>query len=249
MLNKIINAFLQVDFKYLLTRSVVRSEMKPDLNIHPSVKIYNSRVFVKKGSKLTIGAGCVINNLNLFVNGNLNIGQNNFIDNGNDQRKSNPGVTIWVDHGNVTIGSYNRIRSKILVRFGAELKIGDRNTINDDSEIRADEKITIGDYNQISYRCVIWDTNTHHIYPDAKRRELTDTYYPIFGYEFEKPKTKEVSIGSDCWIGREAAILKGVVIQNSSVVGFRTTLSNCVVQEKTVVVQKIEHSVFQRNEH
>ena len=65
------------------------------------------------------------------------------------------------------------------------VRIGNYNNINERSWLRADEQITIGDYNQISYNVMIWDTNTHNIYTPSKRRELTEKYYPFFGYEYE----------------------------------------------------------------
>ena len=100
---------------------------------------------------------------------------------------------------------------------------------------------TIGDYNQISYNVMIWDTNTHNIYTPSKRRELTEKYYPFFGYEYEKPSTKPVKIGSDCWIAQNAAILKGTELEDEVIVGFCTILLGTSIPFGTTVVNKVEY--------
>lgn len=97
------------------------------------------------------------------------------------------------------------------------------------------------DYNQISYNVMIWDTNTHNIYTPSKRRELTEKYYPFFGYEYEKPSTKPVKIGSDCWIAQNAAILKGTELEDEVIVGFCTILLGTSIPFGTTVVNKVEY--------
>lgn len=100
---------------------------------------------------------------------------------------------------------------------------------------------TSRDYNQISYNVMIWDTNTHNIYTPSKRRELTEKYYPFFGYEYEKPSTKPVKIGSDCWIAQNAAILKGTELEDEVIVGFCTILLGTSIPFGTTVVNKVEY--------
>ena len=241
-MSKIINLIRRTKFKYLLTRSIVKGDIDTIIRIHTNTKIYNSKITVKQGGSLIIGKDCVIRNLNLLVEGTVNIGNSNLIDNGNS-----PSINITIANGNFNLGDFNRINSRILIRFGGSLTIGNHNNINDGTEIRADEKISVGDYNQISYNCVIWDTNTHNMYADAKRRELTNIHFPVFGFEFEKPKTKPIKIENDCWVGRGASILKGVTLNNSSIVGYNTTLSNCIIEERKIVVSKIENTIFERN--
>ncbi len=244
MINKLLKiskVLCELNFKFLIFNSIVRNQKHSKILIAKNVKISNSNIFVTKGSTLFIDKGCNIKNLNLFVNGNVSIGKNNIIDNGYCISKSSISV-----NGTLVIGDYNRIRSTIWIRFNGKLVIGSHNNINEESEIRCDESVTMGSYNQISYKCMIWDTNTHNIYSDEKRRELTDKFYPIFGYEYEKPKTKAIKIGDDCWIGREAALLKGVELKNSSIVGFRTTLSNCLIEKNKIVVSKRENLVMER---
>lgn len=239
MLSKI-KKIINCKYKYLFSNSIVI--LNSSCEIGTNTKIINSNIEVLPGSKLIINNNCSLLNVRMVVKGEVIIGEGNFIDNAGLFKK----LLINVNNGTVLIGKRNRLQSDIKVRFGGFLTIGDHNNINEESEIRCDEKITIGNFNQLSYKCVIWDTNTHNIYPDEIRRELTVKHYPKFGYEFEKPKTAPVYIGNDCWIGREVAVLKGVTINNSTIVGYRATLSNEIVQDNSTVVPQIINTVFKR---
>lgn len=242
LVRKIIQTFLEVRYRFVATRSIVKVKKGGTCTISSNVKIVNSRITVEKGVSLTIDSDCILSNVYIHLAGTLNIGRYNLIGN-----KGKAQVAIMVSSGELVIGDYNRVDSNILIRYGGILTIGDRNNINDGTEIRVDENVTIGNYNQISYECVIWDTNTHNIYEKSKRRELTNKYYPIFGYEYERPKTKRIQIGDDCWIGRRSAILKGVQLGNECIVGYNTLLSNCNIEAGTTVVNKIENIVSKRN--
>lgn len=238
---KIIRILSQINYKYLIYNTILRSDKRSIIKISKGSKIINSKIFVSEGSTLVVEENCIIKNLNMNVFGEVKIGKFNMIDKG--YNSSNINISI---NGTFFLGNYNRIRADISVRFKGILRIGDRNNINEESEIRSDESVTIGNYNQISYKCMIWDTNTHNIYSDEKRRELTDKFYPLFGFEFEKPKTKPIKIGDDCWIGKESALLKGVELQSSSIIGYRTTLSNCLILKNKKVVSKSSIVIFDK---
>ena len=122
------------------------------------------------------------------------------------------------------------------VRFGGVVNVGDYTNINDGSEVRCDESVNIGRYNQISYNVNIWDTNTHNIYPPEKRRNLTEKYWPYFGREIERPATKPVYIGDDCWIGENSAILKGTMLNKEVVVGYNTVIIGLSIDKGKKVV-------------
>ncbi|MFB9110946.1 hypothetical protein [Flavobacterium gyeonganense] len=239
-MNKILK-FFEIKFRFLFTKSIVRGHKKSKIYIGKNVTIENSKIVIFENSTLHIDDNTVIKNVNMKIKGKVDIGKYNIIDNG--YLSSKIFITI---NGSFSMGDFNRIRCAIWSRFDSILSIGCHNNINEETEIRADERVVIGDYNQISYKCLIWDTNTHNIYPDSKRRDLTNNFYPIFGYEFEKPSTKPVSIANDCWIGREVAILKGVEIKNSCVIGYRTTLSNCIIDKNKVVVSKSNNVIHDR---
>ena len=190
-----------------------------------------------KNAVIIIEKNVKLNNV-MIVKGDVYIGKNNFIYSQNESER------LYIDiKGKLVIGSDNRLETNMRVRFNGGLSIGNYTNINTHSEIRCDEKVSIGDYNQISYNVVIWDTNTHNIYAASKRRELTETRG--IGFEFEKPKTKPIFIGHDCWVGRDVAILKGVTVQNKCIIGFRTLLSDTTLKENTTVVSNGELKTFE----
>lgn len=220
-----------------------------------SSKLKSCQFYLNETTELIIDSGCSLRNVKIFAfsginkiyigkntqisdsiiianNGNISIGENNIIQKSEDSFQTK----LQIDNGTLKIGDYNRISCVIWIRFGGLVEIGSRNAINQRTEIRADEKVTIGDYNQISYDCVIWDTNTHNIYNAEKRREITDKQYPAFGLEYEKPKTSPVSIGNDCWMGRRVSILKGTSIGDKCVIAFNTTLSKQQLKPNSTVM-------------
>lgn len=256
MLKKLINSFFFIKWKYLLKGSIVIVKNNAILNIGKRCSIFGCIInvaptchlsiaegtilkkskfyIIGKNSSLQIGKYNSINHSQIVVSGKLCIGNENILEKGYSYKN----YSIQTD-GDIIIGNRNRLRGRIWLRYGGILKIGNYNNINEDSEIRCDESITIGSYNQISYECMIWDTNTHCIYSAEKRRLITESKYPSFGFEYERPKTKAISIGDDCWIGKRVTLLKGATIGNRCIIGYGTTVSNQIVpNNKTVTEQK-----------
>lgn len=163
----------------------------------------------------------------------LHIGEEVLCEKGNFWREP-----VWIieDHSYVLIRDHNRLRNNIWARFGAQIRIGAFNCINEGSEVRADESVLLGDYNMISYMCRIWDTDTHSFYEDDTRRRMTKEMFPIIGKEMTKPHTKPLSIGNDCLIGEGALILKGSIIGNRVKVGARAIVSNRIVDDNRTIV-------------
>ena len=239
-MQKLFDFFNQLKFRYLLTRSIVRVGKNTTVFIDKNVCISHSKINIFSGSKLTVEENVTIKNVILNIDGEVYIGKNTIIDNGYQLYK----IKINVK-GNMYILNNSRIRcANIWIRFGGVLRIGNYTNINEESEIRVDEQISIGDYNQISYKCVIWDTNTHNIYPAKERRNQAEKYFPLFGYEFEKPKTKKVMIGNDCWIGREVAILKGTTINNGCIIAYRAIVSNCEIESGKLIVSQVNNVIY-----
>jgi acetyltransferase-like isoleucine patch superfamily enzyme len=257
LFKKIIKVFTDKRTFYLLCGSRVTVEKGGVFKIGKNVTIKNSNIYVKKGDNLSIGDNTHISNVSIsmitgqkselrvgknciikgfdfsMTNGQIDIGDGNILEKGDKAEKPSFKVT-----GKLNIVDYNRLRCSIWIRFNGNVEIGSRNAINEGTEIRSDEAIVIGDYNQISYDCMIWDTNTHSMYKAEKRREITDKQYPAFGLEFEKPATIPVSIGSDCWIGKGASILKGTRIASKCIVGYGALLSNISIAENKTIINQ-----------
>ncbi|GGB92574.1 acyltransferase [Dyadobacter sediminis] len=233
----------QLQYKYLFSGSIVIIKPGSTCRIAKNVKILNSKITVCPGSTLEIQDHTKINKAIIYVEGSLSIEPDCIIENGDSPGKAS---ILIHDGGALEIYHHTRLRCKIWIRYGGKVKIGKYTNINEGTEIRCDEQVQIGDYCMISYNCVIWDTNTHNIYPDEERRRLTTNYYPKFGHEIEKPRTAKIYIGNDCWIGREAVILKGVTIKNSVVVGYRTMLSKGIIEDNKTVIQEISYRILDK---
>jgi len=194
-----------------INRTNITLEGKSSLIIHDHVKLEDYDIYIKDGT------------LEIYEYSQLIKGRQSL----------NPVINI--DKGKLVIGAYNVIKADIKIRFGGTCSVGMYNCINEETEIRCDQSIIIGDYNMISYQCMIYDTNTHCIYPPAVRRERSKTDFPFLGTETEKPTTKEVVIGNDNWIGKRAAILKGCRFGNEVTVGTNAVASNIQVDNGLIV--------------
>ena len=99
-------------------------------------------------------------------------------------------TTLIINNGSVVVHDHAKLSvRRVWVRFGGVVDIGRYTNINANSEIRCDDSVSIGAYNQISYNVRIWDTNTHSLLDKSERRTLTETRFPYFGYEKERPIT------------------------------------------------------------
>lgn len=237
---KIISFFYGLKLKYLFSRSIVVAY--GDIRIGKNVKISNSKIIIDEYSSLIIGDNCQFDKVLVSLKGQAVFGQGNII----EQKGTREKLEI-VGEGQMFMGDCNRIRSKIWIRFGGKIEIGSYTNINEGSEVRCDEQVFIGSYNQISYNVIIWDTNTHNVYSAEKRRILAENYYPFFGMEHEKPDTKPIFIGNDCWLGKDVAILKGTTVKDSCIVGFRTLLSNTIIEKNTTVFQELSTKQYRNS--
>lgn len=233
----------ELKYKYLLSNNLIRSFRGAECKISPHAKINNSKIIVSSRANLVISDFVLVENAEIYVEkGSLIIDEFSIIQSDSKDNK----VKIVINNGNVIIGNHTKIScNRIWVRFGGKIKIGNYTNINKSSEIRCDEYISIGSYNQISYNVKIWDTNTHNIIPKNDRRKIAEKYFPYFGFEERRPITKPIVIGDDCWIGENAAILKGTSLGDGSIVGFNTTVTGQNILENSTVVQDVKLKIIE----
>jgi acetyltransferase-like isoleucine patch superfamily enzyme len=220
MYNRIIRKLKQLTQKenFTLTQASHSSFIKGS-----RVNITNTNIVLTGKSELIIDDDVRLDGVNIYLNnGYCKIGSFTELVKGNQY--ISPAITV--DEGKLIIGSNNIIKSNFIIRFGGYCTIGTYNAINEETEIRCDQSVTIGHFNIISYQCLIFDTNTHCIYPSAVRRAKTTADFPYIGIEREKPVTKQVSIGNDNWLGYRCTILKGCILGNEVIVGTGTVASN-----------------------
>lgn len=122
------------------------------------------------------------------------------------------------------IGEGSRIRCSIKASASGEIVIGKRTFINQGSELRCQTSITIGDYVLVSYEVDIFDNNTHSTDWRERREAILNSPMNEMIDKFT-PKTQPITVGSDCWIGKRAAILKGVNIGERSIVALGSVIT------------------------
>lgn len=106
------------------------------------------------------------------------------------------------------VGMDNNVCSKISVREGANLQIG-QHTGMTNSTINCHESITIGNYVNIGAGCLIVDSDFHSL-AWCDRMDGTD---------IQKKRDAPVVIKDLAFIGAHSIILKGVTIGEKSIIG------------------------------
>lgn len=180
---------------------------------HRSSLILSDEVSIK-GTKITL-----TNNSSLKADKNVIF----------EQLETHP-QNIHLNNSNVFIGEKTRIRASISGKYASHLDIGQRTYINQGSEIRCHNDITIGNYVLISYEVNIFDNNTHSTNWQERRNSILTS--PVGSFvEKTRPKSKPIVIGNDCWIGKRAAILKGVTLGDRSIVALGAILTTAVPED------------------
>lgn len=115
-----------------------------------------------------------------------------------------------------TIGA-SKVYDKPVLRVGNNTSIGYGTTIS------VAKEVVIGDNCEISFNCLIMDSDDHPINPKKRLLQL-----PV-----EKEEVKPVRIGNNVWMGAYSAVLKGVSIGDNSVIAAHAVVTedvpkNCV---------------------
>lgn len=114
-----------------------------------------------------------------------------------------------------------RRRFNVFIENGGKIQIGDNCFFNNDCSLNAQEEIKIGNDTILGENVKIYDHN--HVFKNMDKR--------IIDQGFKKDK---VIIGSNCWIGSNVVILKGVTIGDNVVIGAGCTITEDVESNKIV---------------
>lgn len=241
---RILKYLSELRLKFCFQHSIVRVKGNAKCFIAEDCRIRNCRIWVGDNCHLIIKKNALLKNISLYIEeGTVTVDENVLLIGESREKRSQ----YIINKGQMMIDHHTKLMCKrIWIRFGGIVNIGCYTNINSGTEIRADESVNIGNYCRISYNVKIWDTNTHCIYPAAKRRELNRLHWPHYGFEFERSKTAEVRISNDCWIGEEASILKGSILGAEVIVGYRTVIAGKEVPSQHTVVQDITYKIIKR---
>lgn len=125
------------------------------------------------------------------------------------------------------LGKFVRARSgsKIKIRDGAVVEVGENTSFNHGCIIVSYEKITIGKDVQFGPNVLIYD----HDHDFRAKNGLKELKY----------KTSPVEIGNNVWIGANVIILRGTKIGDNCVVGAGSVIKG-EFESDTVIIQKRE---------
>lgn len=127
-------------------------------------------------------------------------------------------------HGKAHIGR----GSKICVAKDALLELGNNFSISASSCISCHKHIIMGNDIQLSWDCLVMDSDTHAIIGEDGNRMNPD---------------KDIVIEDKVWIRNGCMILKGTHIPNTCVVGARSVVSGSKFSDHTIIVGNPAKSV------
>lgn len=126
---------------------------------------------------------------------------------------------LSVEAGSVIGGSY------VFETDEGEIKIGKRVYIGGGLFVSR-KRIVIEDDVVIAWNCTVCDHNSHSIYWEERKNDVTQVYKDITqklnfieNKDWSHVAAKEIKICSKVWIGHDVTILKGVTIGEGAVVG------------------------------
>ena len=125
--------------------------------------------------------------------------------------------------GNVTWGEHCRFGKGVVLetQSNGNIKLGDNVRINQGSIVASHNNVTIGNDCLIGEYCSIRDAN-HNFKVGEVIRSQSHSYAPI-------------TVGSDCWIGRGAVVLKGVTLNEGCVIGANSVVTKDIAENIVAV--------------
>lgn len=109
---------------------------------------------------------------------------------------------------------------------GGKIILGDYTRIGPCSVVNSVERIVIGKYTTTAENVHITDNNNHPVNPSYRKymricRDIEPRYWKHSAHA-------PVMIGENCWIGRNATIMKGVTIGDNSIIAANSVVTKSV---------------------
>ena len=162
-----------------------------------------------------------------------------------DHAKPQPPCKQHLDNGNLVMGKDCNIDQLNITIYGAEkgfcnvtlgddcflmgnivlhqprstVRIGDRVFIGPNTTIFCYEEVEISNDVMFSWGCTIIDTNAHSL---ISRERMSDVMNWKKGWQFKNwsvVASKKITIKEKCWIGFNSIVMKGVTLEEGTVVG------------------------------
>ena len=167
-----------------------------------SPRTKNPLAFYVKNGNVIIGANTIMDRLNIYIQTPI------------------PNVPY------VIIGDDCMLSGQILIHGNnARVKVGNRVFMGDDSKIFCRESISLDDDIMISWGCTLIDTNAHSLHSAERKNDVTDWKKGPEFKNWDVVKSIPIHIKSQCWIGFNAIITKGVTLSEGTVLGSGSVLT------------------------
>lgn len=126
------------------------------------------------------------------------------------------------------------VANSLIIKNGAEVTIGDKAIFGAYNMIYCEKSVSFGSGFLSSWKCQILDSDTHKIV-DIETGKTEET-------------KKEIRIGSNCWLGNNVMINKGVWLPDNTIVASRSLITKDLRKEGLFcVLAGIPAKVVRRN--
>ncbi|MBV4357836.1 acyltransferase [Pinibacter aurantiacus] len=127
---------------------------------------------------------------------------------------------------NVKIGNNCYLCCNIMLQDdAAQVIIGDGTYIGPGTLIFCKEKITFDNDIMVSWDCTFIDTNAHSLHSKERASDVADSMKGPLHKNWAVVKNAPVHIKSKSWIGFNSIILKGVTLEEGTIIGAGSVVS------------------------
>lgn len=120
--------------------------------------------------------------------------------------------TVWSNSGDVVFLGKAYLGQGTRITSSGRLEFGDKVIITANTSVLCAKHIAIGSDSQISWDCIIMDTDLHPIYIKGLKKRVNDP--------------AEIILGNNVWVGCRSTILKGTVVKEGCIVAAGSLLAN-----------------------
>lgn len=162
----------------------------------------NPLTYLLRNKIIDVGENCDISELDVLIVG---------------QPKIKPSIRI---------GNNCCVKGKIIIYTSeGKITIGDNVYIGPNTVLECYKSIDIGNHVLISTNCNIIDTNSHSMVSSERMNDTIDWQQGLHMKNWTNVVSKSIIIKDNCWIGLRSIILKGVILNEGTVVAAGSVVS------------------------
>jgi acetyltransferase-like isoleucine patch superfamily enzyme len=121
---------------------------------------------------------------------------------------------------NIEIGNNCCIKGVLIIyRPHAKITIGNNAYIGSMTYVECAEAIEIGNDVLVSMSCNLIDTNSHSLHSYERVNDTIDWQSDLEHKNWNVVESKKITIMDKCWIGLRSIVMKGVVLNEGTIVG------------------------------